>query len=467
MPIRTVGPNSEFASIAAAMQASGPGDTILLEAGYSNETATIAFNDMTIFGGAASRGIVLNLAIGIPTVTLTGTAPIRINDASDGNGIVGNDGNNAIFVSGGIDAVDGGLGIDRLIVDYRNAIGAVTGDSTSHFAEAGGGGRMVTITDGTIEHFTIITGSGTDTITTGAGDDVIRTGQGASTVSAGQGANTIVGGEDADTITALDGGNRVHAGNGSNTVTTGDGTDFIYTGTGADTIVSGGGMDRIFLLGGADIVDAGAGIDRLTIDYTAMTTDVSGGITGGNGVTGYVGHVADLAGSSVDFERVEHFTIMTGNGNDRVVTGSGADVLHGNDGNDNLIAGGGNDRMFGGAGNDRLRGGTGIDTMTGGSGADMFVFASVAEASTGAGHDLITDFEVGIDRIHLTGIDANLNAAGDQSFVFIGSAAFSSVAGELRYANGLVTGDVDGNGRANFTIEIGEVTGLTQGDFLL
>ena len=467
MVVRTVGPNSGFPSIAAAMQAAGPGDTIRLEAGYSNETATVMFSGMTIFGGSASHGIVLNLAIGIATVTMTGTAPFVLLDASDGNGIVGNAGNNRITVSGGVDAVDGGLGVDRLIVDYSQATGAVTGNSTSNFSEAGGGGRTVTITNGTVEHFTILTGSGADTITTGAGNDIIKTGDGASTVSAGQGANVIVGGVDADTITALDGGNIIHAGDGTNTVTSGGGNDRIFSGTGADTIVAGGGVDRISLLGGADSVDAGAGHDHLVIDYSAMTSDVSGGITGGNFATGYVGHIADLVGNSVDFQRSESFSITTGSGSDTLITGNGADMLSGGRGSDMLKAGGGQDTLFGGAGNDLLRGGLGTDVVTGGGGADMFVFASVAEASTGVGRDAIRDFQTGIDRIDLAGIDADVNAVSDQTFNFIGSARFSSVAGEMRFAKGVVLGDVDGDGRADFAIEIGPVAGLTQGDFLL
>ena len=104
---------------------------------------------------------------------------------SDGNGIVGNDGDNIITVTGGADAVSGGLGTDRLVVDYRLASGAITGNSTTNVAEAGGLG-IVTITNGRFEHFTILTGSGADTITTGAGDDIINTGEGASTVTAGQ-----------------------------------------------------------------------------------------------------------------------------------------------------------------------------------------------------------------------------------------------------------------------------------------
>ncbi len=259
----------------------------------------------------------------------------------------------------------------------------------------------------------------------------------------------------------------IRAGNGANTVTTGGGHDLIFSGTGADTIVAGGGVDRISLLGGADSVDAGAGHDRLIINYAAMTSDVSGGITGGNGATGYVGHIADLLGNSVDFQRGESFTITMGSGNDTLITGNGDDILRSRGGRDQLNGGGGQDSLFGGSGNDQLRGGRGTDIVTGGAGADVFVFASVAEASTGAGRDRILDFQTGTDRIGLDGIDADLNTVGDQAFDFIGSAKFSSVAGELRYANGLILGDVDGDGTMDFVIEIGQLSGLTQGDFLL
>ena len=237
MAILTVGPNSTFSTIADAMldAGTGPGDTIQLESGYSNETATVLFNNMTVFGDATSTGIVLQLTSTptIATFTLTGTAPINVLDAADadGNGIVGNDGDNVITVIDGADAVTGGLGNDRLVVDYQAAIGAVTGDSTSNFAEAGGS-RLVTITNGTFEHFTITTGSGADTITTGAGDDIINTGEGAGTVTAGQGANKITGGSGADTITALDGGNIIDGGDGANTITSGGGNDVILSGVG-------------------------------------------------------------------------------------------------------------------------------------------------------------------------------------------------------------------------------------------
>jgi hypothetical protein len=362
MTILLVGPTAPlYSTIAAAMLSAVAGDTVQLESGYGNETATVSQPGMTVDGDANSTGIVLQLGAGVTTLTLTGTAPISILDGADANGIVGNAGDNIITVSGGVDAVDGGSGIDRLVVDYHLATGAVTGDSTSNFTEAGGGGRMVTITNGTIENFTVLTGTGSDTITTGAGDDVINAGDGANTITAGQGRNSIMGGNDADTVTALDGGNLIDGGDGTNVLTSGAGDDAILSGTGADTIVAGAGADAVTVRGGADTVDAGPGEDRLTVDYSAMTTDVTGGITGGNLATGYVGHIADLVAATVDLQGVENFTITTGTGNDTITTGDGIDVLDGGAGNDTLAAGGGDDALAGGAGNDTMDGGAGTD----------------------------------------------------------------------------------------------------------
>jgi serralysin len=373
MAIFTVGPNSTFPSIAAAMAAAGPGDTIQLEAGYSNETATVTHSGMIITGEASSVGIVLQLGSGIATVTLAGAAPINLIDASDGNSIIGNDGNNHVTVTAGADSVSGGLGEDRLFVDYRLATGAVTGDSTSNVAEAGGGGRLVTINGG-FEHFTIWTGSGADTITTGAGDDDIRTGEGAGTVTAGEGANYIVGGGGADTITAGGGGNYVDGGNGANTITTGGGVDLILTGRDMDTIVAGGGNDTITAVGGADTIDSGAGSDHLIVDYSAAATNVTGGVTGGNLASGYTGHIADLASATLDFVETERFWITTGTGNDSIVTGAA------------------DDRITTGTGNDVLDGGGGTDLLTGGGGDDLYHVDNAADLvveASGGGNDRI------------------------------------------------------------------------------
>jgi hypothetical protein len=56
--------------------------------------------------------------------------------------------------------------------------------------------------------------------------------------------------------------------------------------------------------------------------------------------------------------------------------------------------------------------------------------------------------------IDLSGIDANSNVFGDQAFSFIGAQDFHHVAGELRYEDGVIKGDVDGDGLADLCIEV-------------
>jgi serralysin len=469
MAIRTVGPTSTFPTIAAAMAASVDDDTIQLEAGYKNETATVTHNGMTVTGGANSTGIVLNLATGvtIATLTLAGLAPINVIDNAGDGGIVGNDGNNVITVTNGVDAVSGGLGIDRLVVDYRLGTTAVTGDSTTNFADASG--RLVTINGG-FEHITVLTGSGADTITTGTGDDIINTANGVSTVEAGEGANSITGGIDADTVTAGDGGNFIDGGDGTNTLTSGSGADTIIGGLGADTVVAGGGADLITMRGGADTVHGDAGVDRLVVNYAASTTAVTMAAPTGSLAAGYTGSVADTSGNTAGFDGIENFTIFGGTLGDLITTGDGSDIIQ---------TGAGNDTANGGGGADRLIGGTGRDILTGGANNDVFDFNTVKESGKAfAARDVITDFVHGVDDIDLRTIDADRTHAGNQKFSFIGGARFTGDAGELHVvrfnkagtANDkmFVEGDVNGDGRADFRIELtGLGPQLTQGDFVL
>ncbi len=84
-----VGPTSPFRSIAAAMLAAVDSDTIQLDSGYSNETATVTHTGMIFAGDATSTGIVLQLGAGIAAVTTLGLAPFEIRGAIDGNGVTG------------------------------------------------------------------------------------------------------------------------------------------------------------------------------------------------------------------------------------------------------------------------------------------------------------------------------------------------------------------------------------------
>lgn len=86
--------------------------------------------------------------------------------------------------------------------------------------------------------------------------------------------------------------------------------------------------------------------------------------------------------------------------------------------------------------------------------------------------DIIGDFSRSDrDRVSLSGIDANTNAAGNQAFAFIASGSFTGVAGQLRYqqtgANTFVMGDVNGDGIADFVIQVSGLVNFGSGDFIL
>ena len=100
-------------------------------------------------------------------------------------------------------------------------------------------------------------------------------------------------------------------------------------------------------------------------------------------------------------------------GEDSLEGGTGNDSLYGATGNDTLRGGSGDDLMLGSQGRDLLEGGAGNDTIRGGSLEDTFVFA------TGDGNDVISDFEVGVDTLSLTGdVRATAASAADLITLF-------------------------------------------------
>lgn len=148
-----------------------------------------------------------------------------------------------------------------------------------------------------------------------------------------------------------------------------------------------------------------------------------------------------------------------------------ADGIYGFGGNDQLFGGGGDDYLDGGIGNDTLWGGAGGDDLFGGTGADQFCFAAASDSLTND-RDSIVDFKRSEgDKINLSAIDANLLATGNQAFSFIGGAAFSGVAGQLRaqYSAGqtLVSGDLNGDGVADFGFALQGNVSLIGTDFYL
>jgi serralysin len=147
--------------------------------------------------------------------------------------------------------------------------------------------------------------------------------------------------------------------------------------------------------------------------------------------------------------------------------GAGNDEVRGLGGDDQLVGHAGNDTLIGGDGNDTLIGGVGADVLTGGLGTDQFVFESINDWGKANQFDSITDFQVGQDVIDLQSIDANVLTEQDDAFSFIGASGFSGTAGELRLWKGVLVGDVDGDGGADFKIALNGNPLLDAHDFLL
>jgi Peptidase M10 serralysin C terminal len=119
-------------------------------------------------------------------------------------------------------------------------------------------------------------------------------------------------------------------------------------------------------------------------------------------------------------------------------------------------------------GNDRanqITGGLGRDVLSGGGGRDRFVFNIRRDSPPGAHCDRVTDFEAGVDKIVLRAIDAKKRRPGNQRFTFVGTGPFTSTKGELRVeqvgTSAVVQGDINGDGGADFEIELLNFTAST------
>lgn len=120
-----------------------------------------------------------------------------------------------------------------------------------------------------------------------------------------------------------------------------------------------------------------------------------------------------------------------------------------------------------------ITGGAGGDTLVGAGGVDTFRYLALTDSQNTAGQlDTIFDFDDAAgEKLDLSALDANAISAGDQAFAFIGTAAFSGVAGQLRYAaagsDTLVSADVNGDSNADFAVLLKGTHMLGAGNFAL
>lgn len=245
------------------------------------------------------------------------------------------------------------------------------------------------------------------------------------------------------------------------------GEDVIRGNGGSDQLYGGAHSDRLYGGSGNDLLDGGTWNDRME---------------GGTGNDHYhVNHVRDVVveryragydtvNSSVDYKlgSSQERLNLTGTGSVDGTGNSLDNIVEGNR-SDNVLKGwSGDDIVRGEAGSDAIMGGSGKDSLYGGYHADRFIFRSLDEAGIWGERDVIRDFTRDYDAIDLSQIDANTRVAGNQSFRFIENDLFDKVAGELRQdGSGVLRGDVDGDGKTDFQIELANGADLSETDFLL
>jgi serralysin len=402
----------------------------------------------------------------------------------------GGDGNDLLDGGAGSDVLDGGAGVDT--VTYESATSGVAVHLATHgTAGDAAGDTYIAIENAIGSNFA----------------DVLSGNAGANLLAGLDGDDKLMGRGGADTLLGGNGNDRLDGGTGIDVMNGGAGNDIYFVDNAADQVIeaAGGGIDKVFastsytLAAGSEIEYLYAHADGKNFKLTGNefvnrihggdgkdTLDGGGGgdfLYGGAGndvyVVGNAGvHIIEAAGEGIDTVRSSISIKLASNVEHLVLTGTGAingtgnaldNRITGNDAVNKLDGGLGHDVLSGGGGDDILIGGAGADVLTGGAGDDVFRYLDIADSAVGA-RDRIVDFTAG-DRIDLSHIDAIAGTAHNDRFTFIGTGAFTGHAGELHAttsgANTLVSGDVTGDGKADFEILLTGSHALHGADFLL
>jgi serralysin len=417
----------------------------------------------TVFGGNGNDTI---SALG-GNDTLNGNAGNDVLNGDDGNDILtggagtdtynGGNGNDTFAVSGTNDQADifnGGAGTDTILVTGSSALTLNGFNATTASVEIwqGNGLGVIGTTSNNTFNFSGLVGV-----------------TGLSYVDGGSGNDTIVGSNFADDL---------RGGTGNDTLTGGEGNDVLTGGAGTDIINAGGGDDRIIMAGTdgqSDTIAGGTGTDTVAVTGTSALT-LSGFNAAASSIEVWQGNSQAVMGTTgintFDFSGLQSVSglryVDASSGNDTVIGSAFADDLRGGAGNDLLNGGAGNDTLSGGNDADVLIGGLGKDTLSGGSGADTFRFLSVADTGLGANADVISDFSASqVDKIDLTAIDAVAGTGANDAFAYIGGGAFTGVAGQLRFAGGYLSADLDGDQIPDFQIALTNIATLNASSILL
>ena len=423
----------------------GGGGADIIAAGAGNDSVTYNGTEASIDGGTGSNTLVMAASGGISAVnfavpagadqttgdvvgvsnfenldgtaiatalTVTGSSSANTistgsgNDTIDGGGgadiIAAGGGNDTVAYHGTEASIDGGAGVNTLVISVATTINLgnidqTTGDVTAvtnfQNLDASALSAAVSIT-GSSGVNTIIGGSGGNTIDGGGGADIITAGAGDDTVSYrggeasidGQaGTNTLLlraavtvnlanaDQTTGDTVTVanfqnvdaslLSTGVSITGSAGANTIAGSLGNVTIDGGGGTDVIAAGSGNDSVTYRGTETLIDGGSGSDTLVLATSGGITSVNFAVAAGSDQT--VGDIVSVA----NFENLDASilisaltvtgsaaanTITTGSGNDTIDGGGGADIINGGGGNDTAYYYGAETSIDGGSGTNTL-----------------------------------------------------------------------------------------------------------------
>lgn len=270
----------------------------------------------------------------------------------------GEAGNDTVWM-GLNDHADGGLGLDKVHVNFSMATTTINWQFSAAAKVFANGARVVNF-----EVLEYSGSSGRDVITGGIYGDRLEGNQGNDQLSGGAGNDTLVGGTGNDLLIG------------------GFGHDLLYHDFGNDTLRGNHGDDT-FNIGFDEnaalpyrvVIDGGVGRD--TVEFTSTE----------------MGAVVDLANQRLNDGLAYRKTLI----GIEVLEGTRYDdFFYGTVAADTFIGGSGSDVLNGRGGNDTLMGGSGADILTGGAGRDIFDFTDYGSGWEG---DLITDFQRGQDKL--------------------------------------------------------------------
>ena len=324
----------------------------------------------------------------------------------------GSGGNDRIILSpadaGRADVLDGGAGIDTLVIDALNGTwnfqtAAVQNFEVLEFASTAGalGNRWAFFLDSQFTQFTTVSfdaAPGTsELLAVFMSSSTVFSLHGVAITGQESGDSVVVYGDASDEwIYGSSARDALLGGAGDDTLIGDDGDDTLFGGTGADWLIGSDGNDLLVLNDGSytsgvtvdlsmNVIsgpDNIRDIENVTGTYFVASGDHLTGTDGANLIAGHFGDdtLIGLAGDDTLEGGAQNDLLYGGHDNDILRGEDGDDTLSGQGGNDRLEGGIGSDAIYGGADSDTLIGGAGDDTLSGGGGIDLVDYSGSSDA---------------------------------------------------------------------------------------